>query len=116
MLNGVVEVDMMLDSGAADVNVNEEVFRRLEATGAVRNGERHYRTASGATVKKDLFTIKSLKIGDIVIRDIQAAVGPGPLLLGQSFLKRLGPWSIDNTAGVLILETKAGAFVIISTN
>jgi clan AA aspartic protease (TIGR02281 family) len=112
-LNGTVNVDMLLDSGATDVQVSEEVFSRLQATGAVKTGEKHYRIANGTTIRRDSFTIASLKIGDVVIHDVEANVGPGPLLLGQAFLKRLGSWSIDNKAGVLILETTGGAFVVI---
>jgi clan AA aspartic protease (TIGR02281 family) len=109
-INETVTVDMLLDSGAADVAVSEEVFRRLEATGAVKNGEKHYMIANGTTIRRDLFTIDSLKIGDVILRNVEANVGPGPLLLGQAFLKRLGSWSIDNAAHILILEAKGSDY------
>jgi clan AA aspartic protease (TIGR02281 family) len=110
LLNGAVAVNMMVDSGAADVLVSEEVFHRLEATGAVRSGERQYRIADGRTVRASTFIIKSLKVGDIVLEDVPASFGHGSgLLLGQSFLSRLSSWSIDNKAGVLVIEMTAGA-------
>ena len=105
-INGTVAVDMIIDSGATDVAVSEEVFRRLEATGAVKDGEKEYQIANGSTVRRATFTIRSLKIDNIVIKDIRASVGPGPLLLGQAFLQRLSSWSIDNAARILILEAK----------
>jgi clan AA aspartic protease (TIGR02281 family) len=109
LLNGAVEVNMMVDSGAAEVLVSEEIFHRLEATGAVRSGEKQYHIADGSRVRRATFIIKSLKLGDIVIENVPAAFGPGPLLLGQTFLNRLSSWSIDNAAGILVIEMRAGA-------
>jgi clan AA aspartic protease (TIGR02281 family) len=109
LLNGAVAINMMVDSGAADVLVSEEVFHRLEATGAVRSGEKQYQIADGRTVRVPTFIIKSLKVGDIVLEDVPASFGHGSLLLGQSFLSRLSSWSIDNKAGVLVIEMTAGA-------
>jgi clan AA aspartic protease (TIGR02281 family) len=110
LLNGAVAIDMMVDSGAADVLVSEEVFHQLEATGAVVSGDKQYHIADGRSVRAHTFIIKSLKVGDIVLENVEAAFGPGPtLLLGQAFLKRLSSWSIDNTAGVLIIEMSAGS-------
>jgi predicted aspartyl protease len=71
---------------------------------AVKVGEREYRIANGSVVRRALITIRTLKVGELVLNDIRASVGPGPLLLGQTFLKRLSSWSVDNAANVLILE------------
>jgi clan AA aspartic protease (TIGR02281 family) len=104
-LNGTVTVEMMLDSGAADVSITEEVFQRL-GSGTTKLRQREYTMANGAVARRDLIMIKSLKVGDLVLEDIQASVGPGALLLGQTFLQRLSSWSIDNAEHVLILEPK----------
>jgi clan AA aspartic protease (TIGR02281 family) len=105
-IDGLVTIDMMLDSGAADVAITEEVFRSL-GPGVVRFGEREYSMANGTISRRALFKIKSLKIGDLVLEDVTASVGPGALLLGQTFLQRLSSWAIDNAEHVLILEAKA---------
>jgi clan AA aspartic protease (TIGR02281 family) len=101
-INGRVTVDMLIDSGAADVAVSEEVFQSLGAD-AVKVGEREYRIANGSFVRRSLITIRTLKVGELVLNDVRASVGPGPLLLGQTFLMRLGSWSIDNTTHELVL-------------
>jgi clan AA aspartic protease (TIGR02281 family) len=102
-INEAVTIDMMVDSGAADVSISEEVFQGLGAD-VVKVGEREYRIANGSIVRRDLITIRTLKVGDLVLNNVRASVGPGPLLLGQAFLRRLDAWSIDNAANVLVLE------------
>jgi hypothetical protein len=61
-------------------------------------GEQTYVLADGSTVPSQTFRIRTLKVGNRIIEDVVGIVGDvrGPLLLGQSFLSRLGSWSIDN--------------------
>ena len=49
------------------------------------------------------FIIRSLKVGDRTVADVRASIVDvnGPLLLGQSFLKRFNQ---DNAAHELILQ------------
>jgi hypothetical protein len=45
-------------------------------------------------------------VGNREITNVTASIAPvkGGLLLGQSFLRQLGSWSIDNRRGVLVLD------------
>jgi predicted aspartyl protease len=45
-------------------------------------------------------------VGGVTIHDVLASIGdPGtPVLLGQSFLERLGSWQIDNQRSVLVMR------------
>ena len=61
-------------------------------------------TANGVT-KAALVQLRSVEVGDIVVRDVQAIVhsdqGPGVNLLGMSFLSRVR-WTHER--GKLVLE------------
>ena len=113
-INGQVLKLFIVDSGASDVMVPEEVFLTLfpetvdlgdMLPGAI------YQLADGRAVAGDRFRIRSLTVGTQTFENVPASVGPAgsPLLLGQGVLKRVGSWSVDNVRGVLILgETGAG--------
>jgi hypothetical protein len=68
-------------------------------------GRETFRMADGHTEPSTILRIRSLKVGDIVVHDVQASVTDtkGALLLGQTFLARLSTWSIDNARHVLVL-------------
>jgi clan AA aspartic protease (TIGR02281 family) len=111
-INGKIVLDFILDSGASDVTLPDDVFTTLKRTGTIEKadivGQRTYILADGSKTQSVSFTIRSLKVGDIVIENVSASVAPsqGVLLLGQSFLQRFKSWSIDNAAGGLLLETR----------
>jgi predicted aspartyl protease len=56
-------------------------------------------------LKGPRFVLRELKVGDLTVKDVTASIGPakGDLLLGESFLSRLGSWAIDNNRHVLRL-------------
>jgi clan AA aspartic protease (TIGR02281 family) len=111
-INGMLTLDFLIDSGASDVVVPADVFSTLKRTGTIREsdvvGRRTYLLADGSKTQSDIFTIRSLKVGDMIIENVDASVAPsqGPLLLGQSFLKRFKSWSVDNTTQGLFLEAR----------
>ena len=111
-INGKIALDFILDSGASDVTLPNDVFTTLKRTGTVKEadivGQRTYVLADGSKTQSATFTIRSLKVGDIIIENVSASVAPfqGVLLLGQSFLQRFKSWSIDNATGGLLLETR----------
>ena len=86
------------------------VVLTLIRTGTIKKsdfiGTSKYRLADGSTVKSRTFIISSLKVGDRTVTDVRASIADvnGPLLLGQSFLKRFKSWSQDNAAHELVLE------------
>jgi clan AA aspartic protease (TIGR02281 family) len=112
-INGAMTLDFIVDSGAAIVAVPEGVFSTLKHAGTIQEadllGQEGFSLADGSKGKWNTFTIKSLKIGNIVLQNVKGGVAPsqGPLLLGQSFLKRFKSWSIDNTNHELHLEGPA---------
>jgi predicted aspartyl protease len=87
-----------------------DVFSTLRRTGTINDtdiiGEQTYVMADGSKSRSITFTIRSLKVGEIVIDNVRGGVAPlqGSLLLGQSFLERFRSVSFDNTKHVLLLE------------
>jgi clan AA aspartic protease (TIGR02281 family) len=111
-INGVVTLDFAIDSGASDVTVPADVFSTLKRAGTIKDsdviGQRTYLLADGSKTQSSTFTIRSLKVGNMVIENVRASVASsqGSLLLGQSFLKRFKSWSIDNAKHELLLEPR----------
>ena len=72
-------------------------------------GKKDLSWQTGQRGEWNTFTIRSLKIGNIVLQNVKGVVAPSqaPLLLGQSFLKRFKSWSIDNSKHELLLEELA---------
>jgi predicted aspartyl protease len=110
LINGAIELHFVVDSGSTHVVIPADVVMTLTRTGTLQQsdflGEQTYVLADGSTVPSQTFRIRTLKVGNRIIEDIVGTVGDvrGPLLLGQSFLSRLGSWSIDNGRHVLILN------------
>ena len=109
-INNQITLHFTLDSGAADVTIPPDVVRTLMRTGTLSEADfletKTYRLADGRTIPGRSFRIRFLKVGDKVLEDVTASVisAEGSLLLGQSFLRRLKSWSIDNERQVLVLE------------
>jgi predicted aspartyl protease len=109
-INGAITLDFTLDSGAADVSITADVVLTLMRAGTIDHsdflGSRTYVLADGSTVPSTIFRIRSLRVGDREVRNVTASIASvkGGLLLGQSFLRQFGSWSIDNRRGVLVLD------------
>ncbi len=110
LVNNAITLDFMVDSGASDVSIPEDVVTTLMRMGTIRDtdfiGEKTYTLADGSKVKSKTFRIRSLKVGDRVLENVTGSVADkkGALLLGQSFLGRFKSWSIDNSRHALVLE------------
>jgi clan AA aspartic protease (TIGR02281 family) len=108
-INDSVKLDFVLDSGAAVVTIPADVAMTLIRTGTLTRddflGSAKFQMADGRTVPSQILRIHSLRVGGIVVHDVQASVTDtkGGLLLGQTFLARLTTWSIDNSRHVLVL-------------
>jgi clan AA aspartic protease (TIGR02281 family) len=111
-LNGTMTLDFVIDSGASDVSIPADVFSTLKRTSSVKlsdlTGQQTYVLADGSKVQSVTFIIRSLRVGNILLKDVRGSVAPSQasLLLGQSFLERFKSWSIDNTKKELFLETQ----------
>jgi clan AA aspartic protease (TIGR02281 family) len=111
-VNGTINLNFAVDSGAADVSVPLDVFSTLKRTGTIKEsdilGTRTYILADGSKSESTGFRIRSLKVGDVTLTNVRGSVSPaeGMLLLGQSFLGRFKSWSIDNAKHELHLERR----------
>jgi len=109
VVNGRISLNFTIDSGATDVSIPASVFSTLTRNGTVSPQDyldkRMYKLADGSGEISQRFRIRSLRVGNLEVRDVIASVGDsgGLLLLGQSFLSRLKSWSIDNERQVLLI-------------
>ena len=110
-LNNTLSMNFILDPGAADVSISPDIFLVLYRAGTIDDydfvGSQTYQFADGTTAKSNVFNIKSIKIGDIEIKNVRASINnsiSAPLLLGQSALKKFDNYRIDNSQKLLILN------------
>jgi clan AA aspartic protease (TIGR02281 family) len=109
-INDAVAVNFILDSGAADVSLPEEVVQALVGAGTLGSfefiGSETYRLADGSEVVSRTIRLRSIKVGNRVMEKVKASIARGnaPPLLGQSFLSRFKGWSIDNGRQMLVLQ------------
>jgi clan AA aspartic protease (TIGR02281 family) len=112
VLNGIVSTNFVVDSGASDVVIPENLLQDLRKAGKFRDsdftGTQMVKIADGSVVKSKTFVLRSFSIGTRTLENIKASVAPGNAvpLLGQSFLQRFSSWSIDNERQVLLLRER----------
>lgn len=115
VLNATTRSYFIVDSGAANVQIPEEVAAELQRAGKLADsdflGERRFVLADGRGLQQRIIRLRSLQVGDRVMENVLAAVGAPRSrgLLGQSFLRRLNWWKIDNVGNAIELEF-TGAF------
>jgi predicted aspartyl protease len=112
LINNAISINFAVDSGASDVSIPADVVLTLVRTGTVKEGDflgtQTYVTADGSKVPSPQFRIRSLTVGSWLVENVTGHVGAvkSPPLLGQSFLKRFGSWSMDNAQGLLLLKSE----------
>jgi predicted aspartyl protease len=111
VLNHMLTIDFVLDLGASDVFVSPDIFSVLLKAGTIDDldfiGSQTYQLADGSTAKSSVFNIKTLLIGDKEIKNVRTSVSnslSSPLLLGQSALRKLNSYRIDNSQHLLIID------------
>jgi hypothetical protein len=114
-INGVITLNFIVDSGAAEVNIPSDVVLTLIRARTINKSDfldgKEYVLADGSTVKSPRFIIRELEVGGQKLHNIPASIGSvySSLLLGQSFLSRISTWTIDNNKHVFIFsELKQG--------
>ena len=113
-INDAVPVTFILDTGASDVSIPDEVARELERAGKLERGDfigtRTYVLADGSKVPSRRVLLRELTVGGQTVSNVTASIGrPGsPALLGQSFLSKFASWTLDNERNVLVLQSKGG--------
>jgi clan AA aspartic protease (TIGR02281 family) len=110
VLNNVLTAKFIVDSGAADVSITEDMVSTLmnsgTMTGADLLGSKTYMLADGTMLQGRMVRMASVQIGGMVMHNVTVRIAPGhgSLLLGQSFLRRLKSWSLDNARQVMIIN------------
>lgn len=108
-INGVITLDFVLDTGAADVSVPADVVSTLLRAKTINESDflpgKSYVLADGSVIRSPRFLLRVLNVGGMKVTNVPASVAPvrGTLLLGQSFLQKIDAWKIDNQRGTLIL-------------
>jgi len=110
ILNATAQTFFVVDSGASHVQVPQEVVDELMRQGTLDSsdfvGERGFVVADGRKLVQKTMRLRSVRIGNRTLENVLAAVGPrhSQALLGQSLLKRLNWWKIDNVKNAIELE------------
>ena len=109
-INGL-PLQMIFDTGASDVTISS-----VEANFMLKNGylsekdvkgKRYYQIANGQINEGTVITLREVKIGDAVLKNVDASVVKSqktPLLLGQSAMERFGTITIDNVNNKLLIK------------
>ena len=90
------KIRFLVDTGATMVVLSPEDARRAGLSEDRLNFSREVSTANG-NVRVAPVTLKKFKVGQIVLRDVEAVVNSAPMrvsLLGMSFLRRLDGWQV----------------------
>lgn len=109
-LNDSVRLEFVVDTGAATLLLPYDVFSTLVRTGTISEtdilGKAQSVTATGEVIEIGRVNIRQLQIGNQIIHNIEAGIGGenASLLLGQSALKKLEPWSINTQQKILIIK------------
>ncbi|MFZ5783767.1 MAG: retropepsin-like aspartic protease family protein [Pseudomonadota bacterium] len=115
ILNGSAPVYFIVDSGAATVQIPQELADDLRHAGTLVEadflGQHRFILADGRTMTQRVFRLRRLQIGERAMENVLATVGAprSRALLGQTFLRRLSWWKVDNVRNALEFEF-TGAF------
>ena len=109
-INGLA-LQMIFDTGASDVTISSVEANFMFKNGYLSEkdikGKKYYQIANGQISEGTTITLREVKIGDAVLRNVDASVvksQKAPLLLGQSAMERFGTITIDNQNNKLIIK------------
>ena len=108
-VNGVLPLKFIIDSGSADVSIPADVAWTLRTMGTMSGtdflGRKTYLLADGSRISSEIYRVASIKIGGLIMHNVTVRISAekSSLLLGQSFLRRLNSWSLDNSRSLLII-------------
>ena len=109
-INGL-PLKFVFDTGASSVTISS-----VEAAFMLKNGyltsddikgKEYFSTATGDIHEGTIIKLKEIKIGDAVLKNVEASVvqnQQAPLLLGQSVLESFGTITIDNINSKLVIK------------
>jgi aspartyl protease family protein len=108
-LNGKITRRMVVDSGAATVLITASVARELDMTPGPNDPVIHMMVANGKKVDGHLMHLKSIRLAQFEVQDVECAVLPNSvgegagMLLGGTFLRNFD-YRMDLEAGQLHLS------------
>ena len=109
-INGV-EMYFIFDTGAGMISISETEANFLYKQGKLKEediiGSANFIDASGNISEGTVIILKTVKIGDRILNDIEASVVHNlyaPILFGQSALEKFGKVSIDYTNKEITFE------------
>ncbi|MBS9768690.1 MAG: retroviral-like aspartic protease family protein [Flavobacteriaceae bacterium] len=104
-------LEFIFDTGASDICISlreaKELYRQGTLTKSDFLGVERYQDATGKISKGMKINLKKVKIGNIILRNVEANIVDNykaPLLLGQSALEQFGTIEIDNDNQVIMLR------------
>lgn len=112
-INEVLKVTFLIDTGASQVLIPQDVLDKLTGMNTVDQGDhlppRNATLADGSVKKFPALRLRTITLGERRIENVMAGVGGEKAvpLLGTSVLDRLGPWRIDQERGELVLGESA---------
>ena len=89
------------------VAIMEEALKNGYLSDSDVKGKKNYMTASGDIHEGTVLRLKVVKLGDAVLKNVEASVvhsQKAPLLLGQSVLEKFGTITIDNVNSKLLIK------------
>jgi len=109
-INGL-RLKFIFDTGASSICISAAEATVLYRQGTLRREDildiQYFQDATGRVSAGTRINLRTVKIGDRILRNIEAIVidnNEAPLLLGQSALEKFGKISIDNLRGEIIFE------------
>lgn len=113
ILNKVLKIKFIFDSGASEVTVSPDVALTLIRTGTISENDwlpdQTYVFADGSKAKSKRFVIRQLLIGNHSLSNIEASISnsiEAPMLIGQNVMNKLGSITIDYENQLLIINSK----------
>lgn len=109
-VNGTSTAYFIVDSGASNVQIPEELAAEMKRNGTLTEadslGQRRFTLADGSGLQQRIVRLRTIKIGERTMENVMASVSPARsrALLGQSFLRRLSSWKIDNVKNSIEFE------------
>jgi len=109
-INGL-RLKFIFDTGASSICISSAEATVLYRQGTLQRDDildiQYFQDATGRVSAGTRINLRTVKIGDRILRNIEAIVidnSEAPLLLGQSALEKFGKISIDNQKGEIIFE------------
>lgn len=106
-MNGVTKY-YLLDTGASDLIINEEVERELIKNGTIKDGSyvgfNTYAMANNEEIEARVVLVDNIKIGDYTLNNVYVAIiDNGALLCGTGLLDKFKKWEVNKENKLLIL-------------